>query len=97
MADDYSVYVWWWVMTDRSDLTQRIVDILARHRYLPEGKCSCGHDSTSYAPENWAYHQHRHHDPHVAKEIVAMMQLSEFSCEGERWWSTPIEKVGGDD
>lgn len=67
-------------MTDRSDLTQRIADILAQHRYLSDGECSCGHDSTSHAPENWAYHQDRHHDPHVAEQIVNELGVDLCDC-----------------
>ena len=69
-------------------IRQRIAEVVAAHEtfdyHMFTWTCDCGVD----------FHDADSHAAHVAEAVAESLGLTEFECDGERWWSTkfyPLE------
>lgn len=70
-----------------NDIRQQIESVYIRHTaWITDGgfiTCVCGRDNLLITE----------HAKHVAEILVSELGLTEFVCDGERWWSTKLEPV----
>ncbi|OCB15096.1 hypothetical protein [Mycobacterium intracellulare] len=74
-----------------NEIQQDIADAVRRHYFWwpnhssigSEAHCQCGQ-----RPRDWS-----HWADHIAEVLTSALGLTEFTCDGERWWSTKIEPI----